>query len=124
MTTTTTSFVARGPLEASFAKQIIHAMDGANLTSAQLAKAILVSPTAISNYCLGKHLPRPESLQKLETVLGVKFVLNDPDAEYALTITKAPQSKIHAPLTMADAKAGLALHYGVPPEDISITIKG
>jgi len=29
-----------------------------------------------------------------------------------------------APLTMADAKAGLAIHFGVPPESIEITIKG
>jgi hypothetical protein len=28
------------------------------------------------------------------------------------------------PLTMADAKAGLAIHFGVPPESIEITIKG
>lgn len=115
---------ARGPFEAAFAAQLDWAMKQANMTAAQLAKAISVSSTAMSNYTQGKHLPRPDSQEKLEAVLGVSFVRDDPKV-FVPKVNGAPrQDKLALPLTIAEAKAGLALHYGVPPEAISITIQG
>lgn len=88
-----------------------------------VADEVGITVGAISAYCGGHFLPRPEVRVAIERCLNVRFVLNDPSAKVALPAKAAPEECLEGPLTIAEAKRRLATTLGVPESAIEITVR-
>jgi transcriptional regulator with XRE-family HTH domain len=116
----------RGAMERAFALQLRYAMNARKMTQNDLVGKAQSSAAAVRNYLMGKFLPRPGMLAKLEDVLQFRFVLDD---QHVVTPKAMAPNKVAASagpatgLTITAAKEGLAANLGVDISCIEIIVR-
>lgn len=122
-----------------FSRRLSKLRDNRGFTLAQLGRATGVSGTCVWNWENGNTFPKPETLRALAAALETTatYLVEGPDEtglgasgpSQVITQTvssggPASRSADKKGLSIAEAKEGLSLFFGVPVESVQITISG